>query len=90
MARKKFEVLDEDGNALPPPEPGTDVAHAIYLLEYARLRGFRIGPALEIGVIKMHVRDLRQEAQMTKEQRDEAVPDLVPGSDMAILLGGGE
>lgn len=82
---RKSEIVDEDGNELTPPEPGTDVAHIIYLLEYARKRGFKVGPALKVGETTIQVRDLRQEAQTAGE--DER-PDIEPGSDMAVLLGG--
>lgn len=82
---RNTEILDDDGNVLTPPEPGSDAANAIYLLEYARKRGFRVGPTLKIGDVVMQVRDLRQETQMSQSQREEA-PDLEPGSDMALLL----
>ena len=89
-SRNRNEVIDDDGNVMPIPgaEAG-DVEKAIYLLEYARLRGFRIGPTLKIGDIVMSVADIRQEREMTKEQR-ERVPDLVPGTDMHTLLGSGQ
>lgn len=91
MGRKRDEVLDDDGNVLPVPGPESgDVEKAIYLLEYARLRGFRIGPTLKVGAIVTQVRDLRQEEKMSHDQRDALAPDLVPGSDMALLLGGPE
>jgi len=37
-----------------------DVSQAIRLLEYARSRGFRIGPELHVGVVHMQVADLKQ------------------------------
>lgn len=87
--RNRHEVIDDDGNVTPVPGPEAgDVEKAIYLLEYARLRSFRIGPTLKVGDIVMHVRDMRQESQMSKEQRDARPPDLVPGTDMHTLLGG--
>jgi len=49
-----------EGEMLVVPEPGTDVAHLIYLLEYARRRGFRVGPAVQIGGLAIQVQDLRQ------------------------------
>lgn len=82
---RKHEITDEDGNELLPPEPGTDAANVIYLLEYARKRGFRIGPTLKVGETVLQVTDLRQAAQ---QAGDSAAPDLEPGSDMATLLGG--
>ncbi len=89
MSRKKNEVIDDDGNVLSPPEPGSPVAQIIYLLEYARARGFRIGPSVQVSDTIVQVRDLRQEATMTREQK-QSTPDLVPGSDMAVLLRGDE
>lgn len=86
MARKRTEVIDEDGNALPPPEPGSPVAAVIYLLEYGRLRGFRIGPTVQVDGVIVQVADLRQQMQMQKAQA-EGSPDIEPGSDMALILG---
>lgn len=88
--RSKHEVIDDDGNVMPVPGPeASDVEKAIYLLEYARLRSFRIGPTLKVGDIVMHVRDIRQESQMTKDQKEARPPDLIPGTDMHTLLGDG-
>lgn len=89
MARKRDEVIDEDGNALPPPEPGSPVAMIIYLLEYGRKRGFKIGPRVQVGDAVAEVLDLRQQIQVSKAQRSEA-PDIVPGSDMDVLLNGND
>lgn len=83
---RKTEVIDDDGNTLLPPDSDSDVSHVIYLLEYCRKRGFRIGPIVRIGNIGVQIRDLRQEAQLTNDQKD-VIPDLAPGSDMALLLG---
>lgn len=87
MSNRGKEIIDDDGNVMSPPEAGTNAAHALYLLEYARKRGFRIGPVLKVGDVVLQVRDIRQEAAMSEEQRS-AAPDVEPGSDMAILLGG--
>ncbi len=87
---RKNEVIDEDGNVLPPPEPGTPVAHIIYLLEYGRKRGFRIGPRVQVGDAIAEVLDLRQQIQVQQAQRTETRPDVEPGSDMAVLLGSEE
>lgn len=83
MARKT-EIIDDDGNALPPPEPGSPVAQIIYLLEYARTRGFRIGPQVQVGDTIVQVLDLRQAKAM--QQTEDAIPDLDPDSDMALIL----
>ncbi len=87
--RKRDEIIDDDGNVLPPPEPGSPVAQIIYLLEYGRKRGFRIGPRVQVGDTVAEVMDLRQQIQITKAQRGDA-PDLVPGTDMHTLLVGDE
>lgn len=82
---KKTTVIDDDGNEIVPPPDDSDVAHIIYLLEYGRKRGFRIGPTVQIGDVIVQVRDLRQEAQM---HRDGQAPELSPDSDMGKLLLG--
>lgn len=51
---------DDDGNPVPLPADGSDLAQLIQLLEYARVRGFRVGPLIQIGGIAVQVRDLRQ------------------------------
>lgn len=87
--RKRDEVIDDDGNVLLPPEPGSPVAQIIYLLEYGRKRGFRIGPRVQVGDTVAEVLDLRQQIQISKAQKD-GMPDILPGSDMDVLLGGGD
>ena len=49
-----------EGETLVVPEPGTDVAHLIYLLEYCRRSGFKLGPQVQIGSIAVVVTDMRQ------------------------------
>jgi hypothetical protein len=49
-----------EGEPLAVPEPGTDVAHLIYLLEYCRRSGFKLGPHVQIGSIAVVVTDMRQ------------------------------
>lgn len=51
---------DDDGNELTPPSPDSDIGQLIYLLEYGRQRGFRIGPRVQIGDVVLEVADLRQ------------------------------
>lgn len=82
---KSEDILDDDGNVILPPPPDSDVARLIYLMEYGRKRGFRIGPVVKIGETTVQVRDLRQERQM--REHDDA-PDLEKGSDMSVLLNG--
>lgn len=52
---------DEDGNDLLPPAPNSDVGQLIYLLEWGRQRGFRIGPRVQIGEVVLELADLRQD-----------------------------
>ena len=85
MTRKQ-EIIDDDGNVLAPPEPGTDAAHIIYLLEYGRKRGFKIGPVVKIGEATIQVRDIRQERQEAQNSAD-TTPEMDPDSPMAVLLG---
>lgn len=51
---------NEDGEFLSPPDPSSPVGQLIYLIEWARLRGVRIGPVVEIGDLKLQIQDLRQ------------------------------
>jgi len=82
---RKHEISDDDGNIINTPAPDSDVMQLIYLLEYARTRGFKIGPTVQIGTVIVQVADIRQ-AKM--EQREQTQPDLDPESDMAVILAG--
>ncbi len=86
MARKKTEIIDDDGNELAPPEPGSPIANIIYLLEYGRRRGFRIGPTVQVNDVIVQVSDLRQENEAARQVRGPA--SLEDDPDMAVLLGG--
>lgn len=59
--------VDSDGNPLNPPDVSTDAGTALYLLEYARVRGFRIGPAIQVGSVTFQVQDLRQTADVKRQ-----------------------
>ena len=50
----------QQGDELPAPAPGTDAADLIYLLNYCRRRGYKLGPTIQIGRIAVMVTDLRQ------------------------------
>lgn len=54
-------LADENGNDLPELDPHGDMAKLVFLLEYARKRGFRVGPTVQIGELIVQVRDLRQQ-----------------------------
>ncbi len=59
MAKKKNVDADDEGNYLPFLQPGQDVHRLIYLMEYARKRGFQVGPTVKIGELTVQIRDLR-------------------------------
>lgn len=69
MARDR-EVTDDDGNIILPPPPDSAVAQVVWLLEYGRKRGFRIGPTVQIGDTIVQVRDMRL--------REDVPPDAPP------------
>lgn len=61
MATKNpFQVIDDNGNIINPPDPGSDVGSMIYFLEYCRARDFMVGPTIQVGSTIVQVRDLRQ------------------------------
>jgi hypothetical protein len=87
---KRTEIIDEDGNVIAPPEPGSALSQIIYLMEYGRTRGFQIGPHVQFGDVIVTVKDLRQERAFAKDaKRDTDAPELDPESDMALVLGAG-
>ncbi len=73
MAIKRNVPIDDDGNVLPPPPPDSDVGQAIYLLEYGRLRGFRLGPTIQIGSVILQVQDLRLDSKKATETPDRGI-----------------
>lgn len=83
---KKVEIIDDDGNEILPPAPDSPVMSVIYLLEYGRKRGFKIGPRVQVGDTIVEVSDLRQKAALADVDRH-GHPDVEPGSDMAVVLG---
>lgn len=61
MAKTTKQIdADDEGNNLPVPPADSDIGQLIYLLEYGRQRGFRIGPTVQIGNVIVQVSDLRQ------------------------------
>lgn len=69
---------DDDGNPLALPAADSDVGQLIYLLEWARLRGFRVGPMIQVGDLIVQVQDLRQTEG--RHDRDDA-PDRGPWAE---------
>jgi hypothetical protein len=63
----KFDVIDDNGNIINPPDMTSDVGQIIYLLEYCRKREFMIGPTVQVGDVIVQVRDLRQVAKMRQD-----------------------
>lgn len=53
----KKELIDSEGNVIPPPDAATDVAQVIYLLEYCRQRNFIVGPHVQVGDVVVQVKD---------------------------------
>jgi hypothetical protein len=56
----KRPLATDEGEALPMLPADSDLGQLIYLLEYARIRGFRLGPEIQIGNLIVKVDDLRQ------------------------------
>lgn len=71
--RKQRPFADDDGNIINVPPPDSPVAHIVFLLEYARQRGFQIGPHVQIGDVKIQVTDLRQAAGDTPKQPETTI-----------------
>lgn len=72
---KKPRVLDDSGNELPPPDMTSDVGQLIYLMEYCRLRGFHLGPTVQIGDTVVQLHDLRQ-TEGRKDKDDAPETDI--------------
>lgn len=84
----KKDIIDDDGNIIAPPPADHPVRAIVWLLEYGRTRGFRIGPRIQVGDTIVECADLRL---IAKEYGGEPKPsDLEPGSPMAVLLAGDE
>jgi len=55
-------IVTEDGTEIEPPPKGSPVEQLMILLEWARVRGFQVGPGVQIdadGSVTAQVRDLR-------------------------------
>lgn len=84
----KISIIDDDGNDIPVPDPGSDVMKLIYLLEYCRKRRFRLGENVQIGEVTVQVVDL--DLAMRGDAGESRVRGLDPNSDMAKVLMGDE
>lgn len=63
----RLPLADEDGNIIQPPLPDSPVAQIIYLLEYGRHHGYKIGPEIQVGDVLLKVEDLRQMRDLKNE-----------------------
>lgn len=71
---KKSPIATDDGADI-QIDPSSDVGQLIMLLEYARARGFQVGPTVQIGSVIAQVRDLRQ---VDPEGRGRAAANALP------------
>lgn len=60
--KKPKSVVTDEGDELPELDMKSDLGQLIHLLEYARRRGFKIGPTVQINQIIVQVADLSQQA----------------------------
>jgi hypothetical protein len=74
--------------ARPPKRERDDVDRVMALLEWGRKRGFQIGPSVEVGTVKLMVRDLRP-ALREKLGDDQDDEEHVPLSDIMAEHGAG-
>ena len=70
----------DDTPVLPPTD---DVARVIALLEWARCRGYRIGPTLQVGGVIMNVEDLRLAKVEGSGDVDPHEPDVYEAAGLA-------
>lgn len=75
MTKKSdLELATDLGDVIPTISPETDVGKLQALMEWARVRGFEIGPVVRIGGVTLQIRDLRQvEARESKRATE---PDM--------------
>lgn len=72
---------------LAPPGPNHDAHALLWLLDNARARHYRLGPVVEIGSIRVQVRDLLQEKM---EGFGGAAVDDIPDDLRALTSHRGE
>lgn len=60
---------DEDGDPVPQPVAASDLADLIQLMEWARTKGYRVGPMVRVGKLALQISDVRQrEGKDRKEE----------------------
>lgn len=67
---------DDDGNIIPTPSPNTDLADLIQLLEYSRVKGFRVVGPIRVGKITTTIVDTRQVATEQRAAVVDTTPDV--------------
>lgn len=60
---------------MPARKPPNSVDELIRLAAWARERGYRIGPVVELGELKLQLQDLRQPGVETGRAPDDVVDD---------------
>lgn len=73
--------IDEHGNPLLEVDPNSMCGQLVALLEYGRRRGFRIGPFVQIGDVRLQVQDLRQDEGRGVAPVDDPGPWVAAGLD---------
>lgn len=69
--------FDEEGEPVPLPPSGSDLAALIQLLEFGRRKGFEFTGGLRVGTITVQrVRDIRQAERGAKERDLDTMPDI--------------
>jgi hypothetical protein len=68
--------LDDDGNPVPQPAADSDVRDLQQLMEWGRMKGYRIGPAVRIGKITVQIADVRQTEGRRSAEDDEPDDDF--------------
>ena len=74
---------DSDGNPVIEVDPLSSVGQFTALMEWARRRGFRIGPTVKIGDLVVQVSDLRQ----TEARGEPLPPDVGPWTQAGFPQG---
>lgn len=64
------DIIDAEGNVIPPPDASSDIAKTIYLLEYCRKRRFVLGPVVQVGEVIIQVKDPTLERSQNQDTRE--------------------
>lgn len=61
----------DEGDDIPKAPPGSDLEQLITLLEYCRIREFRLMGPVQIGALAVQITDMRQVEAIGSGARDE-------------------